>query len=86
MSKEPTNQERVASIFIDAPVEAVWEEITKTGSVQRAVYNTVLASDMRPGSRLRYANRAGSRVFVVGEVIEVTRPNRFVQIPTRRRQ
>lgn len=78
MSEEPKNQERVASIFIDAPVEAVWEEITKTGSLQRPLYNTVLASDLKPGSRLRYANRNGSRVFVVGEVIEVTRPKRFV--------
>lgn len=78
MNEEPKNQERVASIFIDAAVEAVWEEITKTDSLQRPLYNTVLASDFEPGSRLRYASRNGSRVFVVGEVIEVTSPNRFV--------
>lgn len=78
MNEERRSQERVASILIDAPVEAVWEEITKTGSVQRPLYNTVLSSDLEPGSRLRYASLDGSRVFVVGEVIEVTPPNRFV--------
>ncbi len=78
MTEEHNDQERVATIFIDAPVEAVWEEITKTGSVQRPLYNTVLSPDLAPGSRLRYASRDGSRVFVVGEVIEVTPPNRFV--------
>jgi hypothetical protein len=30
-------QERVVSVFIDAPIERVWAEITKTGSVQRAL-------------------------------------------------
>lgn len=78
MSEEPTTWERVASIFIDAPIDKVWEEITKTGNLQRPLYNTMLASDLTPGSRLRYASRDGSRVFVVGEVIEVTPPNRFV--------
>lgn len=78
MREQHVNQERVASIFIDAPVEIVWEEITKIGSLQRPLYNTILTSDMKPGSRLRYASSNGSRVFVVGEVIEVTPPNRFV--------
>ena len=78
MTEEPKDRERIASIFIDASVEAVWAEITKTDSLQRPLYNTILASDLEPGSRLRYASRNGSRVFVVGEVIEVTPPNRFV--------
>ena len=45
--------DQVASIHIDVPVQRVWEEITRTGSIQRSLYNTVLESDMRPGSRLR---------------------------------
>ena len=71
-------EERVASIFIDASPQAVWDEITKTGSLQRPLYNTMLATDLTPGSRLRYESRDGSRVFVVGEVIEATPPHRFV--------
>ena len=78
MSTESSDQERVASIFIAAPIERVWAEITKTGSIQRPLYNTMLESDLTPGSRLRYSSRDRSRVFVVGEVLEVTPPTRFV--------
>ena len=78
MSEERAASERVASVFIEAPIQQVWNEITKTGSLQRPLYNTMLASNLTPGSRLRYTSSDGSRVFVVGEVIEVTPPNRFV--------
>lgn len=75
---EYPSEERVASIFIDAPIERVWDEITKTGSLQRALYNTVLIGDLAPGSRIRYVSEDNTRVFVVGEVIEVSPPTRFV--------
>ena len=78
MSEEHSAAERVASIFIDAPLQDVWNEITKRGGMQRPLYNTMLASELTPGSRLRYTSRDGSRVFVVGEVLEVTSPKRFV--------
>lgn len=69
---------KIASIFIDAPAQRVWDELTKTDGLQRALYNTMLHSDLVPGSRLRYTSVDGKRVFVVGEVIEVTPPRRFV--------
>lgn len=68
----------VASIFIDVPVQQVWDEITKTGTIQRAVVNTVLETELKPGSRLRYYSPDRKRVFVVGEVVEVEPPTRFV--------
>lgn len=71
-------QERVASIFIHSPMQRVWDEITKTGSLQRALYNTVLIGDLSPGSRIRYSSEDHKHVFVVGEVIEVTPPTRYV--------
>ncbi|MGH1493627.1 MAG: SRPBCC domain-containing protein [Acidimicrobiales bacterium] len=78
MSTEPSKRERVVSLFIDAPIERVWDEITKTGSVQRALYNTTMIGDLSPGSRIRFTSADHKRVFVVGEVIEVTPPTRFV--------
>lgn len=69
--------EHVASIHIGVPVERVWEEITRTGRVQRALYNTVLETDLRPGARLRYYSPDRKRVFIVGEVVEVDPPRRF---------
>ena len=68
MSQDSPRDERVVSITIQAPVERVWDEITKTGTLQPAVYNTVLDCDMTPGSRLRYYSQNKKRVFVVGEV------------------
>ena len=67
----------VVSIDIHVPVETVWNEITKTGGIQRALYNTVMETALRPGARLRYYSPDKKRVFVVGEVIEVDPPRVF---------
>lgn len=69
--------DHVLSIDIDAPIERVWGEITKTGSVQRPLNNTVLETSMTPGSKLRYYSPSRKRVFVVGEIVEVAPPRRF---------
>ena len=69
--------DHVVSIHIDVPVERVWDEITKTGRVQRALYNTVLETELRPGARLRYYSPDRKRVFIVGEVVDVDAPRRF---------
>lgn len=69
--------DHVCSIVIHVPVQAVWDEITKTGSLQRPLYNTVLQGDLVPGSHIRYASTDGKRVFVAGEVLEVDPPRRF---------
>jgi uncharacterized protein YndB with AHSA1/START domain len=68
---------KVASIVIRVPIEKVWKEITKTGAIQRAVYNSVLETGLTPGSRLRYYSADKQRVFVLGEVVEVDPPRRF---------
>lgn len=67
----------VLSIDIHVPIQQVWNEITKTGSVQRALFNTVLESDLKPGSRLRYYSPDRRRVFVLGEVVEVDPPRKL---------
>lgn len=69
--------DQVASIHIAVSVERVWEEITKTGRIQRALYNTVLDTELKPGARLRYYSPNRKRVFIVGEVVEVEPPHRF---------
>lgn len=69
--------DHVVSIHIDTSIERVWEEITSTGRVQRALYNTVLETTLKPGARLRYSSPDRKRVFIVGEVVEVEAPRRF---------
>jgi len=67
----------VMSIDIQAPVQRVWDEITKLGKVQRFIYNTVLDTALRPGARLRYYSPNRKRVFVVGEILAVEPPKKF---------
>jgi uncharacterized protein YndB with AHSA1/START domain len=69
--------DQVLSIEIDAPIDTVWREITKTGAIQRPLNNTVLDSAMTPGARLRYYSPSRKRVFVVGEIVELVPPRRF---------
>lgn len=69
--------DHVVSIHIAVPIQRVWAEITKTGRVQRALYNTVLETQLRPGAKLRYQSANGKRVFIVGEIVEVVAPHTF---------
>ncbi|MEZ4416026.1 MAG: SRPBCC domain-containing protein [Gemmatimonadota bacterium] len=77
MTPESSLPDHVVSIHISVPVQKVWDEITKTGRIQRALYNTVLESSLEPGARLRYYSPDRKRVFVVGEVVEVEAPRKF---------
>ena len=70
-------KDNVFSIDIAVPRQQVWDEITKTGRIQLAMNNTVLEGRLSPGSKLRYYSPDKRRVFVVGEVVEVTPPRRF---------
>lgn len=70
-------EDRVLSIDIEVPRQRVWDEITKTGRLQRAMMRTVLESELVPGAKLRYYSPDRKRVYVVGEVVEVTPPRIF---------
>lgn len=69
--------DHVISIHIAVPVRRVWDEITKTGRVQKSLYNTVLDTELRPGAKLRYYSPNRKRVFIVGEIVEVIPPHTF---------
>lgn len=71
-------QDHKLSIDIMAPRQRVWEEITKTGRIQRAMMNTVLESSLAPGSKMRYYSPNRKSVFVVGEVVECIPLSKFV--------
>ena len=74
--KEPL-EDHVFEIRIAVDRSRVWEEITKTGRVQRAMHNTVLECELRPGAKMRYYSPDRRRVFVVGEVVEILPPSRL---------
>ncbi len=65
------------SITIAAPIENVWAEITKVGARQRAQLDSVLETSFRPGDPLYYRSEDGSRIFMVGRVLECDPPTTF---------
>jgi len=52
----------------------VWAEITKLGSMQRPLLNTVLETTFEPCSPIRYTSPDGKRTFVIGKIVEVNEP------------
>lgn len=62
------------SIEIHAPIQAVWEEITRLRGVQRPLMDTVLETGFRRGDPLYYRSPNGRRTFIVGRVVQVEPP------------
>lgn len=71
-------RELLHHIVIAAPIDAVWDELTKLGGKQRAMMDTVLDSTLRVGAPLYYKTPDGKRVFIVGRIVEIDPPTRFV--------
>ena len=70
--------EKVFSIDIAAPVERVWQEISRTNARCRPMFGTMLVVKLEPGAPLRYRSMDGRHTFVAGEVVEVLAPRRLV--------
>ena len=69
----------VFRIFIQADIQRVWRELTKTDEAQGAVFNAWLhTTGLAPGGRLQMRTGTGKHVLVVGEVIDFDPPHRFV--------
>jgi uncharacterized protein YndB with AHSA1/START domain len=67
----------VTSLDIKATIEQTWHEITKTGALQRACFNTLLVGDLKPGSPYRYTSYNGKHTFIKGTILEVDPPRRL---------
>jgi|JI10StandDraft_1071094.scaffolds.fasta_scaffold414494_2 uncharacterized protein YndB with AHSA1/START domain len=72
------DERQIHVVEIRAPIATVWAEITKLRHIQKPMFNTVLETDFRPGSRMIYRSDDGKRVFIIGEVREFVPPTRFV--------
>ncbi len=68
----------VSKIVIQASIEEVWREITKTDEVQGAMFNMQLHTDgLKPGGKVRMRSKNGKWTGVVGEVLEFDPPHRY---------
>jgi uncharacterized protein YndB with AHSA1/START domain len=69
----------VFRIFINANIERIWRELTKTGEAQGAVFNAWLhTTGFVPGGRMQMRTGTGKHVIVDGEVVIFEPPHRFV--------
>ncbi|HEY1092162.1 MAG TPA: SRPBCC domain-containing protein [Burkholderiaceae bacterium] len=73
----------VFKIFINADIQRVWRELTKTGEAQGAIFNAWLhttgqAERLMPGDRIQMRTGTGKHVIVEGDVVEFDPPHRFV--------
>lgn len=69
--------DHVLTIDIMVPRQKVWDEITKLGRLQRALFYTVLDTKLEPGAKLRYYSPDRKRIYIVGEVVEVVTARKF---------
>lgn len=71
--------EAVFRIFINADIQRVWRELTKTGEAQGAVFNAWLhTTGLVPGAPMQMRTGSGKHVLVQGEVVACEPPHRFV--------
>jgi uncharacterized protein YndB with AHSA1/START domain len=75
----PSGSDAVFRIFIDADIQRVWRELTKTGEAQGAVFNAWLhTTGLAPGGRMQMRTGTGRHVIVDGDVVACEPPWRFV--------
>lgn len=68
----------VSRVFIQSDIQSVWNELTKTGEAQRAMFNMVMhTTGLRPGAVIQMRTISNKFVGVVGEVLEIDPPHRY---------
>ncbi|HUP21885.1 MAG TPA: SRPBCC domain-containing protein [Thermoanaerobaculia bacterium] len=68
----------VFKVLIHGTLEQVWEELTRTEGVQRAMFNSRMHVDrLAPGGQIRMRTPSGKFTAVAGRIVEVTKPRRF---------
>jgi uncharacterized protein YndB with AHSA1/START domain len=68
----------VYKVTIRGTIQQVWREITKTDSVQQAMFNMRLhTTALRPGAPIRVRTKSGKYTPIVGEVLEYDPPHRY---------
>lgn len=73
---ETTTQ--VTQITINAPIQKVWDTLTKQGEVLPFFFGTVMhTTQFKPGAPIRMRSPDGKYTGVVGDVLEIDEPNKY---------
>jgi len=79
LQNPPEVADAIFRIVINAPIERVWRELTKTDEAQGAIFNAWLhTTGLTPGGRMQMRTGSGKHVIVDGAVEEFDPPRRFV--------
>lgn len=69
----------VSRVTINASLQEVWDTLTKEGEVLPFFFNSVLhTTTLAPGAPMRMRSADGKYTGVVGEVLELDPPHRYV--------
>ena len=75
----PETTKQVHRIKINASIQDVWDALTKEGEVLPFFFNSVLhTTTLAPGAPMRMRTADGKYTGVVGEVLELEPPHRYV--------
>lgn len=79
VDKNVTDDKAVFRVHINGPRQAVWDEMTKSGEPQAAIFHNVMhtSAGVAPGSTIQMRSKNGKYVGMVGEILEVDPPRRF---------
>lgn len=66
---------QVSRVMIDAPIQTVWDALTKEGEVLPFFFGSVLHTTTLAPVRMRNPN--GKYTGVVGDVLELDPPNKY---------
>lgn len=79
VDKTVTSDKAIFRVFINGPRQAVWDELTKAGEPQAAIFHNVMhtSSGITPGSTIQMRSKDGRYVGMVGEILEVDPPRLF---------
>lgn len=76
---EASTEEAVFKVYIEADIQRVWRELTKTGEAQGAIFNAWLhTTGFAAGDRMQMRTGSGRHVIVDGEIVAFEPPHRFV--------
>lgn len=67
----------VYEVYINAPIEKVWEALTDGEVTPHYYFGFKIESDYKVGSDYKYVNNEGN-VTIAGEILEIEEPNKLV--------
>ena len=78
MGTKPGTTTQVSQVIIKAPIQKVWDTLTKQGEVLPFFFGSVMhTTRFAPGAPIRMRTPSGKYTGVVGDVLEIDPPHKY---------